>query len=109
MPFGLTNAPATFQRYINDVLREDLDQGCIAYLDDINIYSDSLAEHIPLVRRILKKLLDAGLYTNITKTTFYTTETTFLGYVISTKGVKADPAKVRDMLKWKRPQNVKDV
>ncbi|KAH7492803.1 hypothetical protein FOMA001_g2147 [Fusarium oxysporum f. sp. matthiolae] len=39
MPFGLTGAPATFQRYINDTLREHLDIFCTAYLDDILIYS----------------------------------------------------------------------
>jgi hypothetical protein len=35
MPFGLTNAPATFQRFINEVLGEHLDRFVIAYLDDI--------------------------------------------------------------------------
>lgn len=109
MPFGLTNAPATFQQYINDVLRENLDQRCIAYLNDINIYSDSLEEHILLVRRILKKLLNAGLYANIAKTMFYTTEITFLGYIISTDGVKADPVKIQSILEWKQPRNIKDV
>lgn len=109
LPFGLTNAPATFQRYINDVLREDLDQGCIAYLGDINIYSDSLEELILLVRQILKKLLNARLYANIAKTTFHTTETTFLGYIISTDGVKADPAKIQSIPDWKPPRNIKDV
>ena len=38
MPFGLTNAPATFQVLINDTLRELLDEGVLAYLDDILIY-----------------------------------------------------------------------
>ncbi|RYF06361.1 MAG: hypothetical protein EOO77_27005, partial [Oxalobacteraceae bacterium] len=39
MPFGLTGAPVTFQRFINDTLREYLDLFCSAYLDDILIYS----------------------------------------------------------------------
>jgi hypothetical protein len=39
MPFGLTRAPATFQRFINDSLRNYLDQFCSVYLDDILIYS----------------------------------------------------------------------
>ena len=45
MPFGLSNAPATFQAHINEVLRDYLDIFCIAYLDDILIYSDTLEEH----------------------------------------------------------------
>jgi hypothetical protein len=45
MPFGLTGAPATFQRFINDSLRDYLDQFCSAYLDDILIYSKTEEEH----------------------------------------------------------------
>jgi hypothetical protein len=45
MPFGLTNAPVSFQRWMNEVLSDYLDMLCIAYLDDILIYSDSLEEH----------------------------------------------------------------
>jgi hypothetical protein len=42
MPFGLTNAPASFQRWMNEVLSDYLDVFCIAYLDDILIYSDNI-------------------------------------------------------------------
>ena len=42
MPFGLTNAPADFQIFINDTLRPYLDVFCIAYLDNILVYSYTL-------------------------------------------------------------------
>src|SRR6266540_6669433 len=45
MPFGLVNVPATFQRLINDVLRDYLRKFCLVYLDDIIIYSKSLKDH----------------------------------------------------------------
>lgn len=45
-PFGLTNAPAAFQRWINKVLGNILGVICVAYLDDIIIFSDgSLEDH----------------------------------------------------------------
>ena len=56
MPLGLCNASATFQEYINNLLREYLDQGVIVYLDDILIYSDNKDEHTVLVSKVLKTL-----------------------------------------------------
>ena len=61
LPFGLTNGPAIYQRYINDVLFEYLDDFCIAYLDDIIIYSEDPAEYELHVRKVLQKLINAGL------------------------------------------------
>ena len=45
MSFGLVNAPATFQRLMNDVLRDYLRKFCLVYLDDIIIYFKSLKDH----------------------------------------------------------------
>ena len=41
MPFGLINTPATFQAFINNILRKYLDIFIIIYLDDILIYSQT--------------------------------------------------------------------
>jgi len=41
MQFGTTNAPADFQGYINNAIREALDDFASAYLDDVLIHSDS--------------------------------------------------------------------
>ena len=40
IPFELTGALATFQRYINWVLRDELDICCFAYIDDVVVYND---------------------------------------------------------------------
>jgi hypothetical protein len=45
MPFGLTNGPATYQRFINDVLFDYLNDFYTAYLDDILIYSENELDH----------------------------------------------------------------
>ena len=45
MPFGLANVPADFQHFINDALHPFLDLLCMAYLDNILIYSAMLEEH----------------------------------------------------------------
>lgn len=61
LPFGLTNGPATYQRYMNDVLMQYLDDFCTAYLDDILIYSEDPAEHIVHVHKVLQRLCEASL------------------------------------------------
>ena len=53
MPFGLTNAPAAFQRFINSVFSDLLDVCVIVYLDDVLIFSDSLAQHHKHVQEVL--------------------------------------------------------
>ena len=74
-PFGLVNAPATFQRYINDQIREHLDLDATAYMDDILAYTSGNEEdHWKTVRSILSKLDKAGLYLDIESAIFYAKE-----------------------------------
>jgi hypothetical protein len=61
LPFGLTNGPTTYQRYMNDVPFNDLDDVCTAHLDDILIYSDNGSEHEAHVKKVLERLRSAGL------------------------------------------------
>jgi hypothetical protein len=56
MPFRLANAPTTFQVYTNEVLEYLLDVICVAYLDDIGLYSKSAEEHTEHVRLVLDRL-----------------------------------------------------
>eukprot|EP00833_Pecoramyces_ruminatium_P003331 jgi/Orpsp1_1/1177363/evm.model.c7180000061152.1 len=109
MPFGLKNAPATFQHFINDVLSDYLDDFVISYIDDILIYSKDIEEHHEHVRKVLKKLLENNLFVKLEKCEFDVNETTFLGYVISNEGIKMDKEKVKAILDWPIPKNVKEI
>ena len=60
-PFRLIGALATFQRYINWVLHDELDICCSAYIDDVVIYNDTQKEHRSAMLRIIRKLADARL------------------------------------------------
>jgi hypothetical protein len=53
LPFGLTNGPVTYQRYINEVLFDYLDNFCTTYLNNILIYSDNVLEHKHYVKLVL--------------------------------------------------------
>lgn len=109
MPFGLSNAPSTFQSYIDDVLRGELDDCASAYLDDVLIFSDSLEEHVEHVCRVLSKLRAAGLQVDIGKCEFHVTETKYLGLIISTSGIRMDPEKIKAVTEWETPTSIKDV
>ncbi len=56
MSFKLKNVLIIFQRLINDILREYLDDFVITYLNDILIYSDNLEMHCKHMCKILTKL-----------------------------------------------------
>jgi transposase InsO family protein len=109
LPFGLTNGPAIFQRYMNHVLIDCLDKFATAFVDDILIYSDNLADHREHVRMVLERLKAAGLQAAIHKCEFHVTRTKYLGFIVSTDGVEADPEKVAAITKWKSPTTVKGV
>lgn len=70
MPFGLKNAPATFQRLMNDILRDFINKTCVVYLDDILIFSTSLTEHIKATGDIFKVLERKNLKIQIDKCNF---------------------------------------
>ena len=100
LPFGLTNGPSTYQRYMNDVLFDYLDDFCTAYLDDILIYSETLEEHEAQVKKVLQRLREAGLQVDLKKCEFSIQSTRYLGFIVSTDGVSVDPEKVSAIRNW---------
>ena len=109
-PFGLTDAPAMFQRYINWVLRDELDICCSADIDDVVIYNDTQKEHRSTVLRIIRKLADAGLQLDFDKSEFEGGIIKYLGYLIETgRGLWVDPEKLEAIRKWEPPTKVRGV
>jgi hypothetical protein len=109
VPFGLSNGPAAFQRFVNEQFFDYLDRFMTAFMDDILIYSKTLKEHKEHVKMVLRKLRAAGLQASISKCEFHVTRTKYLGFIISTDGVEADPEKVAIVLNWKVLTTVKGV
>jgi hypothetical protein len=107
MPFGLTNAPATFQRWMNEVFQDLLDVCVVVYLDDILIYSSDQETHNGQVKEVMKRLQANGLYAKAEKCEFDTVATEFLGYDIAPTGVSMNPSKVKSVLDWAPPKNIR--
>ena len=66
MPFGLNGAPATFQRLMNEVIR-DMEKFAHAYLDNLVIFSDTWEEHLAQLRAMLEKLQEYGVTAKMAK------------------------------------------
>ena len=109
MLFSLSRALATFQRFINDTLREYLDVFCTAYLDDILIYSRTRGEHEKHLRLVLTALRKARLYAKIQKCEFFKEETTFLGVIVRREGIRIDLQKVETIQEQKTPSCLTNV
>lgn len=97
MPFGLTNAPASFERFIKEVLHKVLHCFMVVYLDDILIFSKNKNEHVEHVKEVLRELQEASIRLKLKKCEFHVQETEFLGHWISTEGIYIDQNKVTTM------------
>ena len=109
MPFGLTNVPRTFIWLMNEVLKKFLGKFVIVYLDDLLIFSKTLDEHLLHIHSFLERLREEKLLINLKKCTFDKKELVYLGFVVSSKGLKMDLEKVKAILEWPTPRSSTEV
>ena len=82
MQFGLINVPIIFQKRINSVLEEYLDEFVIAYLNNIIIYLISKKEYKEYVKWVLKRLQEEQMLVAIKKCEFFIQKTDFIEFII---------------------------
>jgi hypothetical protein len=109
MSFRLTNAPAVSMDTMNRVFHDYLDQFTVVFIDDILIYSKTSEEHEEHLRKVFERLRSEKLYAKLEKCEFWLDSVSFLGHVISGKGVAVDPEKVKVVVEWTRPTNVFEI
>uniref|UniRef100_A0A669DN06 ribonuclease H n=1 Tax=Oreochromis niloticus TaxID=8128 RepID=A0A669DN06_ORENI len=109
MPFGLCNAPATFERLMERVLVNIPRSRCVVYLDDLLVHGGDFDSALSHLSEVFSAIRQAGLRLNPAKCRLLARETTFLGHVISAKGIATDSAKVAAVRDWPTPSNVKEL
>ncbi|CAM8904962.1 unnamed protein product [Rhodiola kirilowii] len=107
MPFGLSNAPSTFQALMNDLFRPVLRRFVLVFFDDILVYSHTWEEHLTHLREVLNVLHSNSFIVKLSKCVFGRKIIAYLGHIISQLGVAVDPDKVKDVVDWKSPRDVK--
>ena len=68
-----------------------------------------MEEHLQHINKVLEVLEKHTLYANPSKFSFGVQEVEYLGHIISHEGIKVDPQKIKAMLEWPRPKNLKNI
>uniref|UniRef100_A0A8R1HTI6 RNA-directed DNA polymerase n=1 Tax=Caenorhabditis japonica TaxID=281687 RepID=A0A8R1HTI6_CAEJA len=105
---GLKGAPGTFQRCMNELIK-DVQARIFVYIDDLIITSRSAAEHLQDIDEVLGRIEDIGMKLKAEKSKFAMKEIRFLGFLVSKDGIRADPEKTKAVAEFPRPKTVKDV
>src|SRR5512145_580194 len=86
-----------------------LNTNVLVYLDDILIFSKNIPDHLQHLRQALDLLRQHKLYAKLPKCEFFKSEVSFLGHVISAKGIQVDKHKTQTIKNWPIPQNLKEL
>ena len=109
MPFSLFNAPSTDQRLMMSMLQSLIGHICLAYLDDVIVFSKRRDEHVNDLRAVLDCIRDAGLKLKPAKCKLFCEQVLYLGHVISPAGVCPYFAKLRVLADWPLPTTVREL
>ncbi|XP_057190663.1 uncharacterized protein LOC130554808 [Triplophysa rosa] len=109
MPFGLCNAPGTFQRAMELVLRGLQWDTLLIYLDDIIIFGEDVEQCIERLAEVFRRLQEYGLKLKPSKCQLLRDEVLFLGHVVSSEGIKTNPALINDVRDWNPPTSVQQL
>ena len=109
MSFRLINALAMFQKLINHVLYDHLNEFIITYLDDILIYFENEENHEKHVKKILKRLQEKNLYLKTEKCKFHKQWVEYLEHIIMTEELKMNSEKIKTVLEFSTLECIKNI
>ncbi|CAM4493500.1 unnamed protein product [Lepidochelys kempii] len=108
LPFRLRNAPATFQSLVDGLLA-GLGENVVTYLDDVDIFLDSWAEHLEHLQKVFECIREAGLTVKAKKCQIGLNRVTYLGHLVGQGTINPLQAKVDALQKWPVPKSKKQV
>ncbi|GJY61516.1 reverse transcriptase domain-containing protein [Tanacetum coccineum] len=95
MPFGLKNAGATYQRLVDSTFRSQIGRNLEAYVDDMAIKSSDEKMLLADITDTFDNLKKINMKLNPKKCSFGVEEGKFLGYMVTSEGIRANPRKRR--------------
>jgi ribonuclease HI len=109
MPFGLKNAGSTYQRMVTKMFSELLGQTVEVYIDDMVVKSVKSTDHIEDLRKVFEILRKHSLKLNATKCAFGVGSGKFLGFLVTQRGIEANPDQIAAIQGLQPPRNVREV
>ncbi len=84
---------------MNNTLINYLNKFVVTYLNDIIVNSNNKREHIQHVRKILQRLREANIQTDVNKCEFHIIETKFLRIIVERDEIKMNFEKIKTIVK----------
>ena len=107
MPFRLYNAPTTFQRCMMSSFSEMAKHIVEIFMDDFSVYGSNFDLCLENLEKVLTRCEETHLVLNWEKFHFMVNQCIILGYIVLSKGLEVDKAKVEAIQKLPVPRNVK--
>ncbi|KAG0861656.1 hypothetical protein G6F16_013108 [Rhizopus arrhizus] len=109
LPMGLVNSPATFQRLIDLCFRPLINKCLVAYIDDLNVYSNNCQEHLVHLEQVFNCIRMGNLKLNPEKCFFFKDHLKFLGYIVTKEGIQTDPSKIEKIQNYPVPKTLTQI
>lgn len=109
MSFGLKNKGATYQRAMTTLFHDTMHKEMKVNFDDITAKFKTEEDHIVDLKKIVVRLRKYDLKLNPNKCVFHATSGKLLGFIVSQRGIKIDPLKIKAITKMSAPKTEKEV
>lgn len=109
MSFGLKNAGATYQRCIQNCFQNQIGRNVHAYVDDVVIKSQKAGSLLDDLTETFTNLHKYQMKLNPTKCVFGVPAGMLLGFIVSERGIEANPAKIKAIMNLKKPECINNV
>ena len=108
MSFGLKTSSVALVRGLDHVL-QGIGDHIISFVDDTLITSESTEQHLEHLEKLSTRIEEYNLTLNLNNSNFFRVETKFLGFILTTAGIKPDPEKNRGIMEFPIPKNLKQL
>ena len=109
MSFRLKNMGTTYQRLMNKMFAHQIGRSLQVYMDDMLVKSLQEDNHLSNLQETFDTLRSYNMKLNPSKCTFRVTIGKFLGFMVSQRGIKVNPNKIRAIMEMTPPTSIKEV